>query len=746
MKKIFFSLMGLIYCVHSFAQVKGRVVEMGADKKPSGLPFVIIQVKGGEFTTSDSIGNFSLNTPKPGDTIVFTLTGYKTESILLKRIDKPLTVYLISGINLSEVEIEYRSSGIEMSYLSAIKTEVMNERSLMKAACCNLSESFETNPSIDVTFADAVSGTKQIQMLGLAGQYAQITKENMPYLRGLASSYGMTFIPGTWIQSIQLSKGAGSVINGYESFTGQINTELQNPQKSDKLHFNTYVNQSSRNEYNLNLSQKMNENFSVGLLSHMSFNPILQDNNKDGFADIPTGKQYNFTNKYAVSTKKGFEAQFGGNYLKDERTGGQFKQFMPNHEDTMKHYVIGINNEKWDVYSKTGFVFKKKPGTSMGLQLSYSDHTINNTYGISVHKGKQHIFYANYIFQGLIGNSNHTYKVGASFLNDQLDESFRLFKFNRNEQASGIFAEYALNYKNKLNIIAGLRGDYHNYYGFFATPRLHIRYGLNENKTVFRLSAGRALKTANIFAENSYLMASSREWELKVSNLQMPYGLNPEVAWNYGFNFTQKFTLNYREAHITVDAYRTDFESQVVIDMDNSARKVLIYNLNGKSYSNTIQTEFAWEVRKRLNMKIAYRYVDNKVQYLDGIKDKPFLSKHRGFINFSYETKNNHWQFDFTTQYIGAKRISNTKDNPIAYQLPEISPWHTHMLGQITYLTKFRKNELHIYLGGENLGNFRQLNPIIAANDPFGNYFDAGMVWGPIYGRMLYAGLRFKIK
>lgn len=738
--------MGMIYCVFSFAQLKGRVVELDAKKNPMGLPNVIVQVKHGEFTVSDTAGYFSFIDAKKGDTLMFSLTGYKPEGVIVKDVSKPITVVLSSGINLNEVEIEYRSSGTELSYLNAIKTEVLNERSLMKAACCNLSESFETNPSIDVAFADAVSGTKQIQMLGLGGQYAQITKENMPYLRGLASSYGMTFIPGTWIQSIQLSKGAGSVVNGYESFTGQINTELQNPANSDRLHFNTYVNQNRRNEYNLNLAQKFNENLSVGLLSHVSSNPILQDNNKDGFADIPMGSQYNFTNKYAVSTRKGFEAQFGGNYLKDERIGGQFKQFMVNHDDTMPHYKIGINNEKWDVYSKTGFVFRKKPGTSMGLQLSYSNHIQNNIYGNSTHAGQQNIFYANYIFQGILGTTNHTYKIGASFLNDKINESFRLYKFSRNEKAGGAFAEYAYTYKSSLNIVAGLRGDYHNYYGFFATPRLHIRYGINENKTVFRISAGRALKTANIFSENSFLMPSSRDWEIIVSDLKMPYGLNPEIAWNYGFNFTQKFKLNYRDAHITIDAYRTDFKDQVVIDMDNSARKVLIYNLKGKSYSNTVQAEFAWEIRKRLDMKIAYRYIDNKVQYIDGMKDKPFLSKHRGFINLSYETKDNHWLFDFTTQYIGSKRISNTKDNPVEYQLPEYSPWLTNLLGQITYVTKFKKCVLQIYLGGENLGNFRQLNPITAVNDSFGKYFDAGMVWGPIYGRMMYAGLRFKIK
>src|SRR5690606_30128916 len=237
-------------------------------------------------------------------------------------------------------EVTYYTTGTEISYLNPIKVETLNERNLMKAACCNLSESFETNPSIDVNFTDAVSGTKQIQMLGLAGQYAQITKENMPYMRGLANSYGLTFIPGTWIQSIQLSKGAGSVVNGYESFTGQINTELQDPRVSDRLHFNSYVNNNGRNEYNLNLAHKVKQNYATGLLGHVSFNPLLQDMNMDGFADIPAGRQYNFLSKHTLELpKKGIEAQIGASLLDDERRGGQVKKMIESgHHDTLPLY------------------------------------------------------------------------------------------------------------------------------------------------------------------------------------------------------------------------------------------------------------------------------------------------------------------------------------------------------------------------------------------------------------------------
>ena len=736
----------VLFVLSSKAQVSGKIVEVSKKRDTTVVPGVIlVWNKTSIATTTDGDGNFNLNVSPETNKLIMTAVGYKIDTIIVKDTTKFLLLILKAGVELQEVQIVYYSSGTEVSYLNPIKMEVLSDRSLMKAACCNLSESFETNPSIDVNFADAVSGTKQIQMLGLSGQYAQITKENMPYLRGLAGAYGLTFIPGTWIQSIQLSKGAGSVINGYESFTGQINTELQNPEKSDKPHFNVYGNQNGRNEYNLNLKHSFNESFSAGILSHVSFNPILEDVNKDGFLDIPTGKQYNFMNKYEISTSKGFEAQFGGGYLKDERLGGQAKQFVPNYNDTTKLYSLGINNEKWELYSKTGFIFKKKPATSMGLQLSYLNHQQNNFYGNNIYFGLQKTFYANYIYQSIINTTSNTYKLGASFLNDDVNERFILYKYNRFEQVGGAFFEFAHNIAEKFNFVGGLRADYHNYYGLFFTPRLHMRYAPNPN-TVFRISGGRALRTANIFADNMNLMASSRQWLVQSSDLKMPYGLNPETGWNYGLNFTQKFKINYRDAYITIDVYRTDFTSQVVIDMDKNTQELNIYNLNGPSFSNTAQFEFNFELRKRFFIKAAYRYVDTKVNYEQGLLQKPFVSMHRAFINLSYETKGGHWQFDFTTQYNGEKRLPNTNSNPSDYQRQNYSPGYFNQLGQITYLTKISKADFHIYLGVENLLDYKQTNPIVASDAPFSKYFDASMVWGSIYGRMVYIGLRLKIK
>jgi outer membrane receptor for ferrienterochelin and colicins len=727
------------------AQVRGKIVDINENDTVPVPGAVVFWENTGIASTSLADGSFSLAVIASTRRLVIKAVGYNDRYATISDTSRFFLLAIKSDAALEEVEVIYYTTGTEISFLNPIKTETLNERSLMKAACCNLSESFETNPSVDVNFTDAVSGTKQIQMLGLAGQYAQITKENMPYLRGLANSYGLTFIPGTWIQSIQLSKGAGSVVNGYESFTGQVNTELQDPRTSDRLHFNTYVNNNGRNEYNLNLAQKINKHYSAGLLGHVSYNPLLQDMNMDGFADIPAGRQYNFMSKHAFEfPDKGFEAQVGGAFLDDERTGGQVKKMTADHHDSLPLYEIGIHNRKWELFSKTGYVFRKKPGTSTGLQLSYLDHSQDNFFGYTKYLSGEKTFYANYIFQGIFGNTNHGYKAGASIMNDEVKESFKGTVYNRIESVGGLFFEYAFNYKEKFNVVAGIRGDKHNYYDFFVTPRLHVRYAFTHDR-VLRFSGGRALRTANVFADNASAMATSRQWIIEGVSSGMPYGLSPETGWNYGLNYTHRFKINYREAYFTLDAYRTQFTNQVVTDYENP-RELRLYNLDGPSWSNTFQGEFNFEPRKRLHVKTAYRFVDTRVTYHAGTLQKPLVSKHRAFINFSYETRDKHWLFDLTTQYHGEKRLPPTTSNPQEYQREDYSPAYYNLISQVTWLTKFEKSEFHIYVGGENLLNYKQPNPIVSAGQPFSSYFDANMVWGPIYGRMVYAGLRLKFK
>lgn len=744
MKRLFFYLL-LLLIYTSKAQVTGRVVSV-LEKDTTALPGVALYW---ENTTTimltDSLGKFTLAPATLPATLVIRSTGFEPLKTVITSAEKELLIKLKTNSDLQEIEVIYYTNGTEISMLSTQKVELLNSQSLLKAACCNLSESFETNPSVDVNFADAVSGAKTIQLLGLSGQYAQITKENMPYLRGLAASYGLSFLPGTWIRSIQLSKGAGSVINGFESFTGQINTELQDPNTMDPFLFNAYVNQNGRNEYNLNLALPITKKLKGALLSHYSQNPLAEDHNHDGFADIPKGEQINFMNKYSYQSGKQFEAEFGGGYMKDVRNGGQFWSLIHHKHDTLPLYKISLKNEKAELYSKTGWLFKKRPGFSTGLQLSWLDHNQQTLIGNTKYTGLQRTFYANYIFQGLIGNSNRTFKLGASHLNDKLNETYTNLQYQRWEQVSGLFGELALNKKDKVNFIGGIRVDYHNYYGVFITPRMHFRYAFNSN-SVLRFSGGRALRTANPFADFAPYMASSRAWSILGTSNTLPYGLSPEIAWNYGLNYTRKFKFNYREAWITLDAYRTDFKQQVIADLDHGSNLVNIYNLKGPSWSNTLQFEINLEPRKRLFVRSAYRFVETKTYYRDVLLEKPFVSRHRGFLNLAYETRKKHWQFDATVQFNGAKRLPITSDNPLDYQLATRSPHFYNILSQITYLTKISGYEFSAYLGVENLLNFKQHDPILSSDAPYSPFFDASMVWGPIYGRMFYAGVRLKLK
>lgn len=742
------TLISLFFVDSVFSQgtLKGTVMEITEKGDTSVLPGATLYWLHTTLgTQTDNNGKYSLAKIASGNKLIISYIGFENDTATIDTSQARADFLLSNTKTLKEVVVVYQGRSSEFSFMNPVKVETLGQRELAKAACCNLSESFETNPSVDVNFADAVTGTKQIQMLGLSGQYALITKENMPYLRGLASMYGLSFIPGTWIQSIQLSKGAGSVINGYESFTGQINTQLQEPSASEKLFFNAYVNANGRNEYNLNSAHKLTDVWSTVLLLHASFNPIKQDFNGDGFLDIPTGKQYNVANKWQYRTVRGFEGQFGGSYIIDNRTGGQIAFNAPADRNSDSIYGIGINTERYELFAKNGYVFRNRPETSMGLQMSFTQHRQDNFYGVDNYKGQQQTFYANYIFQGILGNTNHKYKAGASYMNDAVSEKYKLFNYSRAESVPGAFVEYAYSYLTNFNMVAGLRADQHNYYGLFFTPRLHLRYAFNNSNTVIRASGGRALKTANIFAENSAFMASSRSFEVLVSDSTKPYGLKPEIAWNYGLNFLHKFKLNYREAQIVLDLYRTDFTSQVVVDVDADPHKVFIYNLQGRSFSNTVQTEFSWEIRKRLQVRTAYRYIDTRTQYATGLLPRYLLSKHRAFINLSYETKDQHWLFDLTTQWHGPKRLPNTQTNPLEYQRSNLSPAFFIVNSQVTFKTGFKRS-FDIYLGVENALNVKMPNPILASNNPFGPYFDASMVWGPIYGRMIYGGVRFKIK
>lgn len=727
---------------HSSTMIKGIVLEENNKGKFSGLANASVFWYGtnnGVITGTDGI--FSIATLPSNNLLIISYAGYKSDTIEVTPNDE-LRIILATDQQLKEVTVNSKKQSTYINNFSPIRTQIMTGKELLKAACCNLSESFETNPSVDVSYNDAVTGSKQIQLLGLSGNYVQLTVENLPGPRGIATALGLNSIAGPWIESIQLSKGVGSVANGYESISGQINVELKKPEAAEKFLANIYANDGGRTEVNVNFSKKINSKWSAGLLLHDDFlmNKHL-DYNKDGFRDLPTGNNISLVNRYKFDNNMGMMVQFGIKLLKEKRIGGEVAFDPKIDKNTNNHYGLGINTDRLEAFAKIGYVFPEKKYKSIGLAISGISHKQNSYFGYTTYNAKQQTIYGNLIYQSIINTTIHKFRAGASFLFDKYDEEFKLVNYKRTQIVPGVFAEYTYTPVEKFSAILGLRVDHDNLVGFFVTPRLNIKYEPLKGTTI-RLSAGRGQRTANIFAENTGVFVSARQVNIITPYTGYAYGLKPEIAWNKGVSVDQKFKLFDNDALLSLDFFRNDFTNQVVVDLED-AREIKFYNLQGKSFSNSFQAQLNMEPIEKLEVRLAYRLFDVKTEYSGKLMQRPFISKHRAFSNLAYDLKG--FKFDYTIIFNGVKRLPDTKANPVAYQFPNHSPSFVTMNAQVSK-TIGKKLPLDIYVGAENITNYFQKDVILSADQPFSNNFDASLIWGPVSGRMFYAGLRLSVK
>ncbi|HOI31246.1 MAG: TonB-dependent receptor [Bacteroidales bacterium] len=734
-KAIIIFLIGVmcLTIVTSQAQKLSGTVFEKSENGDQPLPGVNVYWSGTQTgTISDGEGKYKIKRLPHAHSLVFSFVGYASDTIHAPH-DGDQYDHIMSGSKtLEEVEVVNRAKTNYVSRLSTVNAQTITSGELQKAACCNLSESFETSASVDVSYSDAVTGAKQIELLGLSGIYTQMMSENIPNLRGLATSFGLGYVPGSWMESIQVSKGASSVLNGYESISGQINVEYKKAETSERFFLNLFQDHMGRSEINFNTKAAVNDHMHAMVMGHWSRNGTRHDDNDDGFLDDPLYTQYNLFARTDFHAKN-FEGQFGVKGLKEDRRGGQMRFDPDKPRDVDNGFGIELLTERVETFLKTGFIFTR-PQTSLGVQQQFIYHHMDTYFGLQDYEGTQYSYYGNALFQSYISDTRHTYTTGFSYLYDRFDDQLNDSTFNRTESVPGVFYQYTYSDGTKLNLIAGLRLDHHNKFGFFATPRVHLRYGFNEHN-ILRLSAGKGYRTANVLAENTSMLASSRQLIVR----EHP---KMEEAWNYGLNFSKHIDLNNRELTIGLDIYRTDFINQVILDRDADAHKVLVYNLDGRSYSNSIQLEANYELLKGLDVTVAVRFNDVQMTLNNELQEKPLVNKYKGLVSLSYATNLRKWQFDLTTQFNGVSRLPSTAGNPEPYRLDDYSPAYTLVNAQVTKF--FRK--WNIYLGGENLTNFKQNNPILAANEPFGPYFDSSIIWGPIYGIKVYAGLRYTIE
>ena len=688
-------------------------------------------------TLTNIDGNYKLLNSSVSNKLVFKFLGYKEQIIDVSN-KKFYNVTMMKDENvLDEVVVNKKRKTIQKSYFKTQNIINVSSEELLKAACCNISESFETNPSIDVSYSNAITGVKQVKMLGLESPYLLITEENIPMIRGASQVYGLSFIPGTWVESMQITKGAGSVVNGFESISGQINVELKKPYSDTPFFVNVYSNNMGRNEVNIHGNKIINEKLSTGLYLHANKNTSINDKNNDGFLDNPTSNAFNIFNRWQyINTQKGTVSFLGIRYMNDDKVIGE------NTEDVVfirNPWKGEINTNRFDSNFKFGYVNPSIPYQSLGFQMAYSNHDQDSFFGIRNYNINQNSFYSSLIYNSILGSTLNKIKFGLNYSYDDFDEIVdkKNVFYNRIDKSIGGFFEYSYDSVDAISLVAGIRYDIHNNLGSFFTPRFHLRYQPFE-KSVLRLSAGTGRKSSNIFSENQNIFTSGRQ--IKISNeFGNFYGLDPEKAINYGLSFRQGFFINNREGDITFDYYVTDFDNQIVVDWETQG-ELSFYNLNGKSFSKSLQIDLEYQIIDNVLIKSTFKNFDVKKQYDSGFKQNPLTPKNRFFTNIEASTNEKEngskWKFDFTYNWIGKQRLPSHTE---LIDFEGYSPNYSLVNSQIT---RVFSNKFEMYVGGENIGGYTQSNPIVGGY-PFGTDFDTSIVYAPIHGALFYVGLRF---
>jgi len=727
--------------------------------------------------STDAEGAFLLHRVKGYDRLVASYLGYVNDTL---RIDEAVQradfALRAEGVELEGVVVEGNLSGNFVKRDGIVKGEMISFAGLCKMACCNLAESFENSASVTVGYSDAISGARQIKMLGLAGTYTQILDENRPIMRGLSAPYGLSYTPGMWLNSIQVSKGVASVTAGHEAITGQINLEHRKPTDSERLFVNLYLDDELRPEANVSTAFPVSRDkkLSSVILLHGSGDTDVRkmDHNHDGFRDLPRSAQFNVANKWLYAADNGTQVRWGWKFVQESRLGGMldyrntdamreamFRDWDWQAEGTrMPLYGSHIRNRNANGYFKVGMpvgpsVYDEAEQDEMRSNLAFVadfDHFDEEAYfGLNDYSGNQ-----NSLALNLMYNHYFTYRsslnVGVQAHLDYYRETLgndtpwlgsdRAYDFGRDEEEVGAYAEYTYAVRDKFSVVAGLRGDYNAFYDrFFLTPRGHVKWNVTPSTTL-RASAGLGYRSTNVITDNIGMLATGRELVIPaLGDLD-----RLEKALTLGGSLTQTFGLvNPGDATLSFDYFRTQFCNSVVVDQEYDAQTIRVYDSDGRSFTDTYQIDFSWTPVERLDIFATFRYTDSRmtIDRPDGTTarvERPLVSEYKTLLNIQYATKFRRWVFDATAQLNGPARIP-TQTGDLADS--RYSPRYPMFYAQVSR----KVGKFDIYVGCENIADYRQEDPILNAANPYDYKFNSMNVWGPLMGRKFYAGLRFNL-
>ena len=779
MKRTVISIFLLLFTVSAASPLRAQNLH-GVVRDADHQPLVGASVYWAGTTVGSSTGadgTFQLHRVKGYDRLVASYLGYVNDTL---RIDDAAAraefTLRTEGVALKGVVVEGALSGNFVRQEGIVKGEMISFAGLCKMACCNLAESFENSASVTVGYSDAISGARQIKMLGLAGTYTQILDENRPIMRRLSAPYGLSYTPGMWLNSIQVSKGVASVTAGHEAITGQINLEHRKPTDSERLFVNLYLDDELRPEANITTAFPVSKDGRLTsiLLLHGSGDTDVRkmDHNGDGFRDLPISTQFNVANKWLYAADNGMQLRWGWKFVQESRLGGMLgyrntaarREAMADGWDwaqtgtAMPLYGSHIRNRNANGYVKLGMpvgpsVYDADAQEELRSNLAFVadfDHFDASSYfGLNTYEGNQNSVSINLMYNHYF-TARSSLNVGAQAHLDYFREalgnttpwlgSARAYDFDRDEQEVGAYAEYTYAVRERLSVVAGLRGDYNAFYDrFFLTPRGHVKWNITSSTTL-RASAGLGYRSTDVITDNIGMLATGRA--LVIPGLDALDRL--EKALTVGGSLTQSFGLvNPGDATLSLDYFRTQFYNSVVVDQEYDPETIRVYDSEGRSWTDTYQIDFTWTPVERLDIFATFRYTDSEmtIDRPDGRTarvERPLVSRYKTLLNIQYATKFRRWTFDATAQLNGPSRIpTQTGDLADSHYSPRYPMFYAQVSRKI--------GKFDIYVGCENIADYRQMDPILNGQNPYDYRFNSMNVWGPLMGRKFYAGLRFNL-
>ena len=729
--------------------------------------------------STDAQGAFLLHRVKGYDKLVASYLGFVNDTLDVKNgVDKVAFALRSEGVALEGVVVEGNLSGNFVKRDGIVKGEMISFAGLCKMACCNLAESFENSASVTVGYSDAISGARQIKMLGLAGTYTQILDENRPIMRGLSAPYGLSYTPGMWLNSIQVSKGVASVTAGHEAITGQINLEHRKPTDEERLFVNLYLDDELRPEANISTAFPVSRDgkLSSVLLLHGSADTDVRkmDHNGDGFRDLPRSAQFNVANKWLYAADNGMQIRWGWKYVEESRLGGMLdyrntrsmREAMAREWDwertggTMPLYGSHIRNRNANGYFKLGMPVgasvydadaQDEKRSNLALVADFDHFDEEAYFGLNDYAGRQNSVSVQAMYNHYF-TCRSSLNVGVQARLDYIRESLLNrtpwidgrtradYDWDRNEEEVGAYAEYTYAVRDRFSVVAGLRGDYNAFYDrFFLTPRGHVKWNITPSTTL-RASAGLGYRSTNVLTDNIGMLATGRA--IVVPELGDLDRL--EQALTVGGSLTQTFGLvEPGDATLSFDYFRTQFFHAVVVDQEYDPETIRVYGSSGPSWTDTYQIDFSWSPVERLDLFATFRYTDSEmtIRRSDGHSvqvERPLVSRYKTLLNIQYATKFRRWVFDATAQLNGPARIpTQTGDLADSRHSPRYPMFYAQVSRKV--------GRFDIYVGCENIADYRQEDPILNWENPYDYRFNSMNVWGPLMGRKFYAGLRFNL-